>query len=733
MLAQAFLAGDRAAFLGRDDLLAHLVELRVIGLELREQLLVVGAGLDALGQLLAQVRDLREQLAFLAEQVGDLQRGLVLRHAVGAAVLDATVERDGQRQVIGLAVLEHAHRVLARRNAHALRAGTGDLRRRRHLRRLGVHGPGHAVEAATRRGRQLVDELAARIEHLDLQLAEQMARALVVGDHGPARRIVADEHGRAVGPAAVDLKPLLRRLARREAGFAGEQRRRHRAQRRDVVDDPDAAAMRADDQIVRARLDRQIAHGHVRQAAALEARPVAAAVDRYPEAELGAEEQQVGLDQVFLDHVRIAAHALAVVGAEQARPGLAVVGRAIEPRLHVAKRVAVEGRIGGAGGMAARLDPAHPAVRRQARHVGDDVGPVLAAVARELQVAVVGADPDRVRVLRRLADRVDRRVHLGRRVVDGDAAAQLLLLLGRIVGREVRREALPGLALIARAEQELAADVERLLVGRAQRDRRVPVPAKLLVQAGLGLDVAELVRVDVDAADVAALVFGIDVVRIGRIGVDPEAVAAVEVFPARIRDAAGIARIAAPGAVVLQAAEHVVRIRVVDAHVIELRDRQVVALPPLVAAVVGQPEAAIVAGDHVLDIVRIDPDAVHVAMHAVEAADRREALAAVIAADQRAIGLVDELRVDRIDDQMREVERTPDHPLALVALLPGAAAVVGNVERAVDAFDDRIDGLRIARRDGHGDAAIRLFRQAGIRLRRQLGPGLAAIGGAEQA
>ena len=48
-----------------------------------------------------------------------------------------------------------------------------------------------------------------------------------------------------------------------------------------------------------------------------------------------------------------------------------------------------------------------------------------------------------------------------------------------------------------------------------------------------------------------------------------------------------------------------------------------------------------------------------------------ETLAAVFAQDQRAVGLENAIRIFRIDDQVREIKRTPDHPVALVALVPG--------------------------------------------------------------
>src|SRR2546423_1885854 len=81
-----------------------------------------------------------------------------------------------------------------------------------------------------------------------------------------------------------------------------------------------------------------------------------------------------------------------------------------------------------------------------------------AAVGGHLQIAVVGADPDGVRVARGLADHRDGGVGLRRGVVHGDAARLFLALLLRIVGGEIRRDALPGVAAIPGAEEELRAD-----------------------------------------------------------------------------------------------------------------------------------------------------------------------------------------------------------------------------------------------------------------------------------
>ena len=154
-------------------------------------------------------------------------------------------------------------------------------------------------------------------------------------------------------------------------------------------------------------------------------------------------------------------------------------------------------------------------------------------------------------------------------------------------------------------------------------------------------------------------------------------------------------RLAHPRAVVLQPAVNLERIFVVEANVIELRDRQILALPPFAPAVVGIPNAAVIPGHDRLRVGRIDPDIVHIAVAALETADDGKAFARVFAQNQWAVGLEDAVRIFRIDDQVREIERTPDHPVALVAFVPRRAGVIGNEERAVSGFDKTINALRI--------------------------------------
>src|SRR6266545_4170781 len=99
-----------------------------------------------------------------------------------------------------------------------------------------------------------------RQEDLDLQVPEDVAFLLEVGDHRVAGGIGSDERGVAVRPSARSGDALNGGPCLHEHCRAGERLGRQRAQWGDVVDDPDAPAMRRDDQVVIARMDREIAH-----------------------------------------------------------------------------------------------------------------------------------------------------------------------------------------------------------------------------------------------------------------------------------------------------------------------------------------------------------------------------------------------------------------------------------------------------------------------------------------
>src|SRR6266566_7897729 len=138
---------------------------------------------------------------------------------------------------------------------------------------------------------------------------------------------------------------------------------------------------------------------------------------------------------------------------------------------------------------------------------------------------------------------------------------------------------------------------------------------------------------------------------------------------------------------------------------IELRDRKIFALPPLVAAVVGVPDTAVVSSDHAIGAGRIDPDVMEIAVCTV--ADAAEALPAIGAHHERTIGLEDAVLVFRIDDEIRKIEWAPDHSLTAVAHLPGASAIAGTIERVFrrGRLDECVDDVGVRWSNGDRDAA----------------------------
>src|SRR5262249_32402925 len=124
---------------------------------------------------------------------------------------------------------------------------------------------------------------------------------------------------------------------------------------------------------------------------------------------------------------------------------------------------------------------------------------------------------------------------------------------------------------------------------------------------------------------------------------------------------------------------------------IKLRNRKVLGLPPLAAAVMRIPKTAIVTRNHLLWIRRVYPNIMHVAMHSLKAPDDGEALPAVLAQNQNPIRLENTIWIFRINSQVRKIKWTPYHPLAFVALFPGHAAIIGNKECTIRRFDKAID------------------------------------------
>src|SRR5690242_3355391 len=97
-------------------------------------------------------------------------------------------------------------------------------------------------------------------------------------------------------------------------------------------------------------------------------------------------------------------------------PGLAIVRGLIEVWLDLAEGVTIKSCVGRALVEAACLNRGNPGKLGEVRHIADDIRPGFGAVASNLQIAIIGADPDDLAILRRFRDGINRGVHFGRRV-----------------------------------------------------------------------------------------------------------------------------------------------------------------------------------------------------------------------------------------------------------------------------------------------------------------------------
>ena len=290
-----------------------------------------------------------------------------------------------------------------------------------------------------------------------------------------------------------------------------------------------------------------------------------------------------------------------------------------------------------------------------------------------------------------------------------------------------------------------------------QQHRRVPVPPQLAllvvalrrVRLRLHLRVRQgpcdgpnprpLPRRPVHAEQVAALRLGDHHVRVGRVHHREEAVARAHVVPvARANPLVrpGVRR-RAPRTVVLQAAAHVIRVLHVHADLVELGDRQVAELVPVVGAVPAHRHAAVAAQDQVVRVRRVDPQRVVVQVHAGRRVGS-EVAPSVGRPVHAGTAQVHALGVVGVHPYLAVIHGTI---VGRAQVLPRLAPVGGAVDavlalalgrpaaeplprRARIGFDQREDHVAVAPVDGQPDPPLVALRQSVG----QLGPGVAAVG-----
>ena len=190
---------------------------------------------------------------------------------------------------------------------------------------------------------------------------------------------------------------------------------------------------------------------------------------------------------------------------------------------------------------------------------------------------------------------------------------------------------------------------------------------------------------------VAVLRLGINDARVTQIGNGHEAVAAKNLEPVIIEDAAVHARRTRPTPVVviLHAATHVVRRLHVEAHMVEQADRHIGKERPRAAHIVRRGETTVTADDHVIRVLRIDPDAMHVVVRH-QGHIGFEGAAAIERQVQANATHVNAIGIHRIDAQLAEIHRA----CIRVALLGPRRAAIVRLVQSGHARDNAARGRR---------------------------------------
>src|SRR5438067_9159630 len=134
------------------------------------------------------------------------------------------------------------------------------------------------------------------MQSFDFQIAEDVTRALIIRNcrHLWTARTV--EGICAFWPSGKSLQPLCPFGDREEASFLLHDSGIKRAERRDVIDDPNTPTMSRKHQIIGAWLNHQVVNSHRWEGAALVLRPTLTAVVADIQSKLSSQEEKIRAD-----------------------------------------------------------------------------------------------------------------------------------------------------------------------------------------------------------------------------------------------------------------------------------------------------------------------------------------------------------------------------------------------------------------------------------------------------
>src|SRR5579872_543368 len=241
------------------------------------------------------------------------------------------------------------------------------------MRRLHVQVPPNAIQAFATRRPQFPNYLIPRVENLNLD------GALRAGFESVVEPGAASRH-----------QPV--RLARREESHRDVALfGRHLLERRDVVENVDAAPIGGNHEIVELLLNHGPRNRRVRQTAGQRG-PMPAVVDRIVQAVAGSRKQQSFLVRILGDYAHIT-ELMFRQSAIDASPGLSEVRGLIDKRIAVVGQMQIHRDVSGPGVEGRRLDARNAAPFRQTGEVCRKVGPLPAAVLGDPDESIVGAGP----------------------------------------------------------------------------------------------------------------------------------------------------------------------------------------------------------------------------------------------------------------------------------------------------------------------------------------------------
>ena len=169
--------------------------------------------------------------------------------------------------------------------------------------------------------------------------------------------------------------------------------------------------------------------------------PFFAVIGAVPQALIGTEEEQTWRCGV-LHHRK--AKAVHIFGRGQARPFFAVIGGVVEVSVPVIEAVIIHHDEGFTRVFSGYFNLRNPGTFGAIRQAVAYIFPVFAAIAGDLDVAVIGAYPDHILVGRAGSNGKNGAIILRIGGIVSEAPGDILVHFGGIVGGEVWRDNLPG-------------------------------------------------------------------------------------------------------------------------------------------------------------------------------------------------------------------------------------------------------------------------------------------------